>query len=82
MWPDLAKFRHFGNILKALIKFAIVYLVFGQILNLHWQLFYAIGSIFEWNKWPSIEELIRLSGHTTVTEQVEKDLLSDWLEKN
>ena len=42
VWPELAKFRHFGNILKALVKFV---LVFGNILNKLWQLFYASGSI-------------------------------------
>ena len=34
---------HFGNILKALVNFAGVYLVFGKILNLLCQLLYAIG---------------------------------------
>ena len=29
VWPDFAKFRHFGNNLKALVKFATVHLVFG-----------------------------------------------------
>ena len=33
---SLAKFSHFGNFLK-------VYLIFGKIVNLVWQLFYAIG---------------------------------------
>ena len=41
--PDSAKFRHFGNILKALVNFDKVYLVFGQILNLLWQFFMILG---------------------------------------
>ena len=43
--PDLAIYRHFGKILKALGNFDPVYLVFGNTLNLLWQLNYAIGQI-------------------------------------
>ena len=42
---DLAKFRHFGNILKLLEYFYRVYFVFGKILNILWVIFYAIGQI-------------------------------------
>ena len=35
----MAKFHHFGNFTK-------VYLVFGKIVNLLWQLFYTNGQIF------------------------------------
>ena len=35
VWPDLEKFCQFSNILKALVNFVRVYLVFGKILNLH-----------------------------------------------
>ena len=45
VWPDWAKFHHFGNILNAFFIFVKVYLAFGKILNLLWQFFYAIGSI-------------------------------------
>ena len=44
--PDLAKFRHFGTILKALGKFLMVYLVFGKILIILWQKCFNIGQVF------------------------------------
>ena len=37
-WPDLAKFCHFGEIFKI-----FGHLVFGNILNLFWQVIYAFG---------------------------------------
>ena len=46
MWPDLAEFRHFGNILKVLSDYARAYLALGNNLNLLWSTFYAIGQIF------------------------------------
>ena len=46
VWPDLAKFRHFGTILKVLGKFLRVCLVFGKILILLWKECYAIGQVF------------------------------------
>ena len=33
VWPDLAKIRHFGQILKAVGNFERVFLVFGKSLN-------------------------------------------------
>ena len=55
MWSDLPKFRHLGNILKALVGFVKVYLVFGQILNLLSRRFIGfIGFIFTAEKWPNI----------------------------
>ena len=46
VWPDWAKFRNFGNILKALVNFVKVCLVFGKILRLLWQISYwAIGIV-------------------------------------
>ena len=45
LWPDLAKFRHFGNILKVLGDYMKVYLVLSKNLNLLWATFYAIGQI-------------------------------------
>ena len=46
MLPDLAKFHHLGKILIGFGTFKIVYLVFGKILNLLWQIAYAIGQMF------------------------------------
>ena len=39
VWPDLAKFRHFGKLLTA-------YFLFGKKLNLLWQIYYITGQIF------------------------------------
>ena len=39
VWPDLAKFHHFGNRLK-------VYLVLGKVFSSLWHNLYAIGQIF------------------------------------
>ena len=46
MWPDLAKFGHFGNILKVLGICLRVYLLLCKISNLHWQLWFHIGPNF------------------------------------
>ena len=44
-WPDLAKFRHFGIILKVFGNFSKVNLVFGKIWGLFWPILYAIEQI-------------------------------------
>ena len=44
--PDLAQFRHFGNILQVFGKFLTVYFLFGKIVNLLWQICYTSGLIF------------------------------------
>ena len=46
VWPDLAKFCHFGIISKVLGNFLRVYLVFGKLFILLWQNYYAIGQFF------------------------------------
>ena len=46
VWPDLAKFHHFGKIFKVLGNFSRAYLLFGKILNLLWQILYTFGQIF------------------------------------
>ena len=46
MWPDLAKFRHFGESLQVFGKFLTVYFLFGKMLNLLGQIFDIIGPIF------------------------------------
>ena len=43
VWPDLAKFRHFGKVFS---KFLRVYYLFGKILSLLWQNCDIIGLIF------------------------------------
>ena len=46
MWPDLAKFRHFGKIFEVLGNFSGVYLLFGKIFSLLWHNLYTFGQIF------------------------------------
>ena len=43
VWPDLAKFCHFGKTLQ--VKFLKVYFLFGKVLSLLWQIWYIIGLI-------------------------------------
>ena len=43
VWPDLTKFLHFGKISG---NFSGVYLLFGTISNLLWQILYTFGQIF------------------------------------
>ena len=45
VWPDLAIFHHLGNILKVFGHFFSNYLVFGKIVNLVWQIFYAFAKV-------------------------------------
>ena len=46
MWPDLAKFRHFGKSLQVFGKSFNVYYLFGKMLSLFWQICDIIGLIF------------------------------------
>ena len=45
VWPDLAKFCHFGKILQVFGVFWAVYFLFGKMLSLLWQICYIIGHI-------------------------------------
>ena len=45
VWPNLAKFPHLDKTYKNSSKILMVYLVFGNILNLLWLKFYGIGRI-------------------------------------
>ena len=46
VWPDLAKFRHFGKNVKVFGNFSKVYLVFSKLLKLLCQSLNGIGQIF------------------------------------
>ena len=46
VWPDLAKFRHFGNMLKVDDTFLRVNLIFVLICNLLWLNCYDNSQIF------------------------------------
>ena len=50
--PDLAKFCYLGKLSKIFCKLLKVYLVFGKILNLRWQLLINFGEIWvvEWSQ--------------------------------
>ena len=46
VWPDLAKFHHFGEYLKNFGNRFKVYLVLGKVFSSLWHNLYAIGQIF------------------------------------
>ena len=46
MWPDLAKFRHFGKNLEIFGNIFKVYLIFGKVLNPLWGIIYVFGQFF------------------------------------
>ena len=46
VWPDLAKFCHFGKILKIFGNFMRVLLVFCNLLNLFWKIQCALRPIY------------------------------------
>ena len=46
VWPDLAKFHHFGKNVQVFVKTLIVYWLFGKMVNLLWQICDIIGPIF------------------------------------
>ena len=77
VWPDLAKFHHFGKYLKIFGNIFKVYLVLGNVFNSIWQYLYAIGHIFiTENEWPIIEDTIWSSGHTAHESPILKELKS------
>ena len=45
VWPDLAKFHHFGKYLKIFGNIFKVYLVLGKVFNSLWHNLYAVGQI-------------------------------------
>ena len=58
VWPDLAKFHHFGIVSKGIGNFLRVYLVFGILLNLLGKFLHCANSL--WCEWKNICK----SGHT------------------
>ena len=63
VWPDLAKFCHFGNKNKVFGNSWRLYLVLGKILKLL-RLFFCSWAIVHCCKKPNIEKMILPSGHT------------------
>ena len=57
VWPDLAKFRHFGNILGIFVTWSGGLFSVWQIWNLLWQNIYVFGQPFNVGcTWPNIEK--------------------------
>ena len=56
VWPDLAKFRHFGKALKLFEQFLKALISFGKKLNPLWQIFRLLGqfAVFEMAKYLKI----------------------------
>ena len=55
-WPDLAKFRHFGNNLQVFGKFLPVYFYLGKMLSQVWKIYWANGQMLKnnltiWSHW-------------------------------
>ena len=75
MWPNLAKFYHFGKFLKVFGNYLRVYLVFVKILNLLLQKMW-FGANFNCCKWPDIE-IIKASGHTDGERERDRVSLSE-----
>ena len=46
VWPDMAKFCHYGKTWQVFSKYLTVYFLFGKMLSLLWQIWYIIGLIF------------------------------------
>ena len=63
VWPDLAKFCHFGKSLLVFSKFLTVYFLFGKMLSLLWQTCEIFGLIF-WLQMAKYLKRIKSSGHT------------------
>ena len=47
VWPDSAKFHHFGEIFKIYCNFIRVKLVFGKLFNLLWKIQCAFGPLYD-----------------------------------
>ena len=65
VWPDLAKFRHFGNNLAVFGKFWVVYFLFGKMLNLLWRIFYIFGLIFIVENGQILKNYLTIWSHCT-----------------
>ena len=46
VWPHVSKFRHFGKFVKVFGPFLSVYWLFGKMLILLWENFYAFVKIY------------------------------------
>ena len=74
VWPDLAKFRHFGKKFNRLWQFCMAYLVLGKILNQLLQLNVCYLLNFLCCKWPKLKTL---SSHlVTLPVNLDKEIWS------
>ena len=68
VWPDLAKFRHFGTILQVFGQFLTVYLLFVKLVNLLWQICYNTGLIFIVANGPILKHNLTIWSHCLIVE--------------
>ena len=68
VWPDLAKFRHFGTILQVFGQFLTVYLLLVKLVNLLWQICYNTGLIFIVANGPILKHNLTIWSHCLIVE--------------
>ena len=68
VWPDLAKFRHFGTILQVFGQFLTVYLLLVKLVNLLWQICYDTGLIFIVANGPILKHNLTIWSHCLIVE--------------
>ena len=64
VWPDLAKFRHFGITLQVVGKFLTLYFLFGKMSSLFWLIWSIIGLILIVAHGPKLKNNLTPFGHT------------------
>ena len=55
VWPDWAKFHHFGWVLKVFWQFSMLNFVFGKSLKRIWQILNSVSQFFISCKWPKMK---------------------------
>ena len=73
VWPDLAKFRHFGQILKVFGNFLRGYWVFCQLVNPCWQMFCGIWQIVIVKNGQILKNILHIWSHWTRQRERKKD---------
>ena len=64
VWPELAKFYHFGSFLKSLAVFWGLLLVFGKNVIYFCKFWMLTWFLYGSSKRPNVEHIIQASGHT------------------
>ena len=73
VWPDLAKFHHFCNILWIFVKWLRVYSVFGKMFNLLWQNCIVFGHSFNVLHCQKFRKIKKSPGHTVTELEWERE---------